>query len=163
MKANGGTFLIDDFGRQHVAPEDLLNRWIVPLEHRIDFLTLHTGQKIEVPFLLMLIIATNLDPKDVTDPAFLRRIGYRIQINAPTPESYTQIFRQYAKRCGAEADDSVITRLLERYKSTGKELRACEPRDLILRASDICSYRNQPLQITDEIIGMAWDAYFGKP
>src|SRR5476649_1502043 len=83
MKANGGTFLIDDFGRQHVAPDQLLNRWIIPLEHRIDFLTLHNGQKIEVPFLLMLIIATNLNPSEVTVPAFLRRLGYRTRLSAP--------------------------------------------------------------------------------
>ena len=162
MKANGGTFLIDDFGRQHLAPDQLLNRWIIPLEHKIDFLTLNTGQKIQVPFLLMLIIATNLDPKDVTDPAFLRRIGYRVQINAPTPESYAEIFRQYATKCGvAKVDAKVIDGLLARYRSTGRELRSCEPRDLILRAADICRYRGEELVLTDEIIRQAWNGYFG--
>ncbi len=162
LKANGGTFLIDDFGRQHVAPEQLLNRWIIPLEHRVDFLTLHTGQKIQVPFLLMLIIATNLNPNDVTDPAFLRRIGYRIQINAPTPEAYSEIFRQYAAQCGiSNIDSKVIAKLLERYKVSGRELRACEPRDLILRASDICRFRGQELALTDDIIDLAWNGYFG--
>jgi hypothetical protein len=163
MKANGGTFLIDDFGRQHVAPGQLLNRWIIPLEHQVDFLTLHTGQKIQVPFLLMLIIATNLDPKDVTDPAFLRRIGYRIQIDGPTPESYAEIFRQYAARCGVgSVDAGVINGLLSRYKEAGRELRACEPRDLILRASDLCRFRGQELTLTDEVIGQAWNGYFGN-
>lgn len=161
MKANGGTFLIDDFGRQRVAPDELLNRWIIPLEQRIDFLTLHTGQKIEVPFLLMLIIATNLDPEEVTDPAFLRRIGYRMQITAPSPEAYAEIFRQYAERCGAQVDPAVITTLLERYRTSGKELRACEPRDLILRVSDICRFRGQELAITNETVQLAWNGYFG--
>jgi predicted ATPase with chaperone activity len=162
MKANGGTFLIDDFGRQQVAPDQLLNRWIIPLEHHIDFLTLHSGQKIQVPFLLMLIIATNLDPRDVTDPAFLRRIGYRIEVNAPTPESYAEIFRQYARRCGvAEVDEGVIALLLENYRSSGRELRACEPRDLILRAGDICRYHGRELALTDDIVMQAWNGYFG--
>jgi predicted ATPase with chaperone activity len=93
MKANGGTYLIDDFGRQRVDPHELLNRWIIPLEHRIDYLTLHTGQKIQVPFSLMLIVATNLDPGDVTDPAFLRRMGYRLHLGPPTPALYARIFQ----------------------------------------------------------------------
>src|SRR5262249_61570521 len=88
LKANGGTFLIDDFGRQRVDPHELLNRWIIPLENRIDYLTLHTGQKIQVPFLQLLIIATNLDPDRVTDPAFFRRMGYRLHLTAPSPGRY---------------------------------------------------------------------------
>ncbi|MBY0407489.1 MAG: hypothetical protein K2Q01_07335, partial [Rickettsiales bacterium] len=108
MKANGGMFLIDDFGRQHVGPEELLNRWIIPLEHRIDFLTLHTGQKIQVPFLMMLVIATNLNPKDVTDPAFLRRIGYRLQIPAPSRDVYVEIFRRYAAKYNITVTDAVL-------------------------------------------------------
>lgn len=162
MKANGGTFLIDDFGRQRLAPEELLNRWIIPLEHRIDFLTLHSGQKIEVPFLLMLIIATNLDPKDVTDPAFLRRIGYRLGLTAPTPERYTEIFTQYAARYGLSCDPLLITRLLDRYRLTGRELRSCEPRDLIERVRDICQHRGQKVQLSNELLDLAWRGYFGN-
>ena len=93
MKSNGGTLLIDDFGRQRVDPHDLLNRWIVPLEGHIDFLTLHTGKKIEVPFEQLLIFATNLDPNDLVDEAFLRRMGYRLYVNAPDKEMYGAIFQ----------------------------------------------------------------------
>ena len=100
MKANGGTLLIDDFGRQRVDPHDLLNRWIVPLEGHIDFLTLHTGKKIEVPFEQLLIFATNLDPNDLVDEAFLRRMGYRLYVNAPDKEMYGAIFKQYVEANG---------------------------------------------------------------
>jgi hypothetical protein len=162
MKANGGTFMIDDFGRQHVSPEELLNRWIIPLEHHIDFLTLHTGQKIQVPFLLVLIIATNLDPKTVTDPAFLRRLGYRLTLEAPTPDLYSQIFRQYAEQCGADASDDFIAKVLQRYEDTGRELRCCEPRDLIDRMRDICYYHGRSFILSDKDFQLAWEGYFGS-
>lgn len=161
MKANGGMFLIDDFGRQHVEPDELLNRWIIPLEHRIDFLTLHTGQKIQVPFLMMLVIATNLNPRDVTDPAFLRRIGYRLQIAAPTREVYGDIFRRYAQRYGLQADDALLDWLMQRYQVKGRELRACEPRDLIERVADICRHHGEALRIDQALLQQAWDGYFG--
>lgn len=161
MKANGGTFLIDDFGRQHVEPSALLNRWIIPLEHRIDFLTLYGGQKIQVPFLLMLIIATNLAPEDVTDPAFLRRIGYRLAIEGPTPEAYGTIFRHYASKYNLQVSDELLSRLLKRYHDNARELRACEPRDLIERVRDICLYHGEPVKLTNELLDLAWKAYFG--
>ncbi|MCE2927138.1 MAG: hypothetical protein LW823_05805 [Rickettsiales bacterium] len=161
MKANGGTFLIDDFGRQHVEPSELLNRWIIPLEHRVDFLTLFGGQKIQVPFLLMLIIATNLRPEDVTDPAFLRRIGYRLTIDKPTPDNYNAIFRRYAERYNITVNDTFLKALHARYEASKKELRACEPRDLIERMRDICLYRGEAVTVNEELLGLAWKAYFG--
>jgi len=161
MKANGGTFLIDDFGRQHVEPSELLNRWIIPLEHRVDFLTLFGGQKIQVPFLLMLIIATNLRPEDVTDPAFLRRIGYRLTIDKPTKEGYNMIFRRYADRYQVRVSDGFLEALHRRYDQANKELRACEPRDLIERMRDICLYRGQSVTVNEELLELAWKAYFG--
>ncbi len=161
MKANGGTFLIDDFGRQHVEPSELLNRWIIPLEHRVDFLTLFGGQKIQVPFLLMLIIATNLRPEDVTDPAFLRRIGYRLTIDKPTVENYNAIFRRYAQRYNVTVPDSFLKALHGRYEASKKELRACEPRDLIERMRDVCLYRGEPVAVSEELLEMAWKGYFG--
>src|SRR4029078_9476595 len=103
-KSNGGMLLIDDFGRQRVEPTQLLNRWIVPLEYQVDYLTLHTGQKIVVPCRQMVMFATNLDPAAVTDPAFLRRMGYRLYVARPTPEHYAEIFRRDAARAGATAD-----------------------------------------------------------
>lgn len=162
LKSNGGTFVIDDFGRQRVAPTELLNRWIIPLEHRIDYLTLHTGLKIQVPFRQMLIVATNLDPGRVMDPAFLRRMGYRIEIQSPTPERYREIFIRYAQeKCNLIPPPRLLDRLLERYQRENRPLRSCEPRDLILRMSDICKLHRQPMEINDEYLDIAWSGYFG--
>lgn len=162
LKSNGGTFVIDDFGRQRVAPTELLNRWIIPLEHRIDYLTLQTGLKIQVPFRQMLVVATNLDPNRVMDPAFLRRMGYRIQISGPTPQRFKEIFVRYAQdNFNVLPPPRLLDRLLERYQREGRELRACEPRDLILRMADICKLHRQPMEINDEYLDLAWCGYFG--
>ena len=164
LKANGGMFLIDDFGRQRVDPHEMLNRWIIPLENRIDYLTLHTGQKIQVPFLQSVIIATNLDPAHVTDPAFLRRMGYRLCLEAPSPERYRAILERYAGRMGVHIRPGLVERLLERYASEGRERRGCEPRDLIERARDICRFTGRPLELNDDVMTLAWTGYFGtKP
>jgi hypothetical protein len=162
MKANGGTFLIDDFGRQRVDPHEFLNRWIIPLEHHFDYLTLQTGQKIHVPFMLMLIVATNLDVGSVTDPAFLRRMGYRLYLDQPSPERYTEIFQRYATQCGVAAPSGLVNRLLDRYRVEGRQHRGCEPRDLIERARDICRYRRVPLELTEELLDLAWSGFFGS-
>ncbi len=130
LKANGGMFLIDDFGRQRVDPHELLNRWIIPLENRIDYLTLHTGQKIQIPFLQLVIIATNLDPAQVTDPAFLRRMGYRLCLEAPSPERYRAIFERYAGRLGIPIPPGLVERLLEALclrRAGAARLRAPRP------------------------------------
>lgn len=161
IKSNGGTFVIDDLGRQRVAAEDLLNRWIIPLEHGYDYFTLQSGPKIRVPFQQMLIVATNLDPDTVMDPAFMRRMGYRIHLTAPGPERYQEIFRRYATRWKAAVPPGLLDRLLARYRAEGRELRGCEPRDLIGRVQDICRLRNQPLELTDETLDLAWTSYFG--
>ena len=162
LKANGGTFLIDDFGRQRVDPHELLNRWIIPMEHRLDYLTLRTGQKIEVPLRQMLIIATNLDLEGVTDPAFLRRIGYRLYLGTPTPEAYASIFRRHAARHGLGVEDGLMDRIGARYRDEGRELRCCEPRDLIDRCLEICEYRGLPKALSEDVLGMAWAGYFGE-
>jgi predicted ATPase with chaperone activity len=162
VKANGGTFLIDDFGRQRVEPHQLLNRWIIPLEHQIDHLTLQTGQKIQVPFRQMLIIATNLNPDAVMDQAFLRRMGYRLHLGKPSPGRYARIFERYAARWDVVVEPGLISRLLDRYRAEGRELRCCEPRDLIERIRDICRFRGQPLGSNEEILDLAWTGYFGN-
>src|SRR4030067_2110722 len=100
MKANGGMFLIDDFGRQQMRPRDLLNRWIVPLEKRVDFLTLATGRKIDVPFDALIVFSTNLNPDELVDEAFLRRIRYKIHIPDPTWEEFREIFKRVANGAG---------------------------------------------------------------
>ncbi len=162
LKANGGVFLVDDFGRERVSPEQLLNRFITPMEHQIDYFTLLTGQKIQVPLRHVLIIATNLDPERVTDPAFLRRMGYRLYLGSPTPEQYAKIFQQYAQRQGATIAPGLIEAVLERYRAQNRELRACEPRDLIERARDICTFQSRSFELTPKVIDQAWTGYFGN-
>ncbi len=162
LKSNGGTFVIDDFGRQRVAPTELLNRWIIPMEHKVDYLTLHTGLKIQVPFRQMLVVATNLDPNRVMDPAFLRRMGYRVEVIGPTAERYKEIFLRYAQDYfNVIPPPRLIDRLLDRYAKENRELRACEPRDLIQRMADICRLKRQPMEINDEYLDIAWCGYFG--
>jgi hypothetical protein len=161
LKANGGVFLVDDFGRERVSPEQLLNRFITPMEHQLDYLTLATGQKIQVPLRQVLIIATNLSLEKVTDPAFLRRMGYRLFLGTPTPEQYTEIFRKYAERHGVTAPPDIIDRLLARYRAEDRELRCCQPRDLIERSRDICRFHGKPLELTPDVLDLAWIGYFG--
>ncbi len=161
LKANGGVFLVDDFGRERVSPDQLLNRFITPMEHQVDYFTLTTGQKIQLPLRHVLIIATNLGLETVTDPAFLRRMGYRLYLGAPTPEQYARIFGLYAQKQGASVEPEVLAGLLERYRSQNRELRACEPRDLIERALDICRFHGRPLELTAKVLDLAWTGYFG--
>ncbi len=161
LKANGGTFLLDDFGYQRVEPRRLLSRWIFPLEHRVDHLTLQTGQTVEVPFRQMLIVSTNIEPNKVMDPAFLRRMGYRLYLGHPKPEQYARIFTRYATRYGAEAPPKVVDRVLARYQSEARSLNCCEPRDLIERIRDVCGYQNRALVLNDQTIDWAWKGYFG--
>jgi predicted ATPase with chaperone activity len=162
LKANGGVFLVDDFGRERITPEQLLNRFITPMEHQIDYFTLRTGQKVQVPLRHALIIATNLSPEKVTDPAFLRRMGYRVYLGAPTPEQYADIFRRYAEKHGVAMAPDMVNQVLARYEAQGRELRACEPRDLIERARDICRFHGKPLELTPKVLDLAWSGYFGE-
>jgi hypothetical protein len=163
MKANGGTLVIDDFGRQRVDPRDLLNRWIIPLESRVDYLTLHTGKKIQVPFEQLLIFATNLDPTTLVDDAFLRRMGYRLRMEPVTPGTYGLIFRRYAEAQGFRHDPSLVDRLLGWYQREERPLVPCEPRDLLERCLDLCRYEAQPRILTPELLELAWRNYFGRP
>ena len=161
LKANGGVFLIDDFGRERISPIALLNRFITPMEHQMDYFTLTTGQHIQMPLRHVLIIATNLEPESVTDPAFLRRMGYRVYLGSPNEEQYAKIFRAYAEGKGVDVSQEVLDGLLQRYQAEGRELRGCEPRDLIERASDICRFAGKSLRLTPKVLGLAWDGYFG--
>jgi hypothetical protein len=161
MKSNGGTLVIDDFGRQRVAPQDLLNRWIVPLERRVDYLALHTGKKIEVPFEQLVVFSTNLDEKDLADQAFLRRMGYRARVEPPTAEAYSEIFRHQADRRGIRVDQPILDHILTKYRVERKMMKGCEPRDLLDRATDICLFEGQKLELTPQVIDVAWRNYFG--
>ena len=163
VKANGGMFLIDDFGRQQVRPRDLLNRWIVPLEKGTDFLTLHTGRKIEIPFFVLIVFSTNLDPRELVDDAFLRRIRHKIHISDPSYEEFREIFRRVCDSRRIKYDEHVLAYLLkEWYINHDRPLRAVHPRDLVNQIIDIATYLNQPPALTKELIDRAASAYFVK-
>lgn len=152
IKANGGVFLIDDFGRQLCSPKELLNRWILPLEDRHDFLTVSSGKKFEVPFEQLIIFSTNLDPKDLVDDAFLRRIRHKVGIEAPPREIYEKIFNAYAKRLGMNPCPEALDYLFERYYEKGRGTRASDCRDLLEIVQSICRFRRQPVHLTRELM-----------
>jgi hypothetical protein len=161
LKANGGVFVVDDFGRQRIRPRDLLNRWIVPLESRVDFLTLHTGKKFEMPFDMLIVFATNLNPESLADEAFLRRIPYKIFAKNPTVEEFGKIFALNCKRKGVPYDPVIVEYLLRRYyEPRGLDMRACHPRDLVEQMVDMCRYQKRPMQITRELLDLACRNYF---
>ena len=159
--ANGGLLVIDDFGRQQCSPRDLLNRWIVPLESRVDFLTLQSGQKFELPFMALIVFATNIRPSELVDEAFLRRIQYKIFAESPTVQDFFAIFDGCCRDLGATADDGVVERLLHDYYRPRKiALRGCQPRDLIKQALSLASYLGQPPHLTTELLEAACNSYF---
>jgi len=161
LKANGGVFVVDDFGRQRIRPRDLLNRWIVPLESRVDYLTLHTGKKFEIPFDVLIVFATNLNPDSLADEAFLRRIPYKIYAKNPTQEEFGRIFELNCHRRGLAYDPVVIEYLVRRYyEPRGLEMRACHPRDLIEQVMDMSRYQGRTPTITRELLDAACTSYF---
>ncbi len=161
VKANGGILLIDDFGRQQVRPRDLLNRWIVPLENRVDFLTLHTGRKIEIPFDVLIVFSTNLPPKDLVDEAFLRRLRHKIEIGDPSYEEYREIFRRVAQQKGIQYSDQGLAYLLQEwYIKRNRKLRASHPRDLCDQILDIAHYLSVEPAMTKDLIDRAARSYF---
>lgn len=155
IKANGGVFLIDDFGRQLLSPKELLNRWIVPLESRHDYLTTASGKKFEVPFEQLILFSTNLDPKDLVDDAFLRRIRHKVEINAPTRDVYERIFNANVKRLGMNTCTEAVDYLYERYYNQGRCPRASDCRDLLEIVQSICRFRRQPVHLTKELMAEA--------
>ncbi len=156
VKANGGMLLIDDFGRQKVHPTDLLNRWIVPLEKRVDFLTLHTGKKFEIPFDQLIVFSTNLDPKELVDDAFLRRIKYKIEVGNPDEKAYREIFRKVCDAAGIPYVEQAVTYLVEHYYKPRKmDLRACHPRDLVQLIKDAARYKQIAPSLSKELLDQA--------
>ncbi len=161
LKANGGILLIDDFGRQQVRPRDLLNRWIVPLENRIDYLTLHTGRKVEVVFDVLVIFSTNLPPKDLVDEAFLRRLRHKIEITDPTFEEYREIFKRVTQQKGVTYNEQILAYLLQEwYVKRNRKLRASHPRDLCDQILDIARYQAVEPAMTKDLIDLAAESYF---
>jgi MoxR-like ATPase len=161
VKANGGILLIDDFGRQQVRPRDLLNRWIVPLENRVDYLTLHTGRKLEIPFDVLVVFSTNLPPRDLVDEAFLRRLRHKIEIGDPSYEDYREIFKRVSQQKGIPYNDQGLAYLLQEYYiKRNRKVRASHPRDLCDQILDIARYQATEPVMNKEMIDRASHAYF---
>ncbi len=161
VKSNGGILLIDDFGRQQVRPRDLLNRWIVPLENRVDYLTLHTGAKVEIPFDVLVVFSTNLPPRDLVDEAFLRRLRHKIEIGDPTYEEYREIFKRVAQSKGIEYNDQGLAYLLQEfYIKRNRKLRASHPRDICDQIIDISRYMAIEPVMNKDMLDRAAKAYF---
>jgi len=161
LKANGGVLIIDDFGRQRIPSRDLLNRWIVPLEKRIDFLTLHTGGKFPVPFDTLLILSTNLAPKDLVEEAFMRRIHYKIHVLGPELEQYKEIFRRCSDERGIPYAEWAMPQIYQTfYKRLGIEPRACHPRDILDHFIDIATFLEAEKVLTPELLDRACRSYF---
>lgn len=161
VKANGGILLIDDFGRQQIRPRDLLNRWIVPLENRIDYLTLHTGRKVEVPFDVLVVFSTNLPPRDLVDEAFLRRLRHKIEVGDPSYDEYREIFQRVARIKGVEYSEAGLAYLLQEwYIRRGRKLRASHARDLCDQILDISHYLGVPAIMTKDLIDRSAESYF---
>jgi hypothetical protein len=159
--ATGGVLVIDDFGRQQCSPRDLLNRWIVPLESRVDFLTLQTGQKFDLPFMVLVVFATNIRPAELVDEAFLRRIHYKVLAESPTREDFTKIFENYCREHELAYQQSLVDHLLNSYfKPRGIQMRGCHPRDLIEPALAHAEYIGHPPVLTNELLEAACDGYF---
>lgn len=161
LKANNGMYLIDDFGRQRVSPAELLNRWIVPMESRVDHLILPTGGKLSLPFEVFLIFSTNLNPDQLGDEAFLRRIQYKMLVQNPSREEFVEIFTKF---CGAKELDcprTVMDKFIERhYTKTGHKFRRCHPRDVISHAIDLMEFEDLPRRLDDDILTRAFDSCF---
>ena len=161
LKSNCGSLLIDDFGRQRMEPGELLNRWIVPLEKRYDFLTLASGKKIQVPFEQLILFSTNLEPEDLVDEAFLRRIPYKVNIADPSQDEFHRLFEFYAPKLGFEYRREAVDYLIEtHYRSARRGLRRCHPRDLLGQIRNYCVYNEQPIEMLPEHFDRVVKSYF---
>jgi len=161
MKSNCGCLLIDDFGRQRIEPIQLLNRWIVPLENRVDYLTLSTGKKIQVPFEQLIIFSTNLEPSDLVDDAFLRRIPYKIEIGDPSEQEFHLLFQIYCQKVKCEYRPEMVDYLLQtHYYPHHRPRRRCQPRDLLGQIRNYCTYNELPIELEPEHFDRVVRSYF---
>ena len=164
MKANNGVLIIDDFGRQRLRPEELLNRWVVPLDRRIDFLTLAGGQKIEIPFEMLVVFASNMDPAELGDAAFLRRIQTKVKLGEVTNEQFCEIFRRVARENEVEGDACVVQYLIDYIHGTlKKELRSCYPRDVVNQVLWNARYEGRKPYLDLASMNRSIEAYFLPP
>jgi len=161
MKANNGVLIIDDFGRQRIRPDELLNRWVVPLDRKIDFLTLAGGRKFEIPFDMLVVFATNMDPAELVDAAFLRRIQTKIKFGAVTDKQFREIFRRVAFEKGLEAPDDVLNEVIGTIRDALKhDLKACYPRDLVNQICWAAQYEERLPVLDRAALTHAVEAYF---
>ena len=161
MKSNTGLLLIDDFGRQRMSVDELLNRWIVPLEKRYDFLNTSNGKKVQVPFDQLVVFSTNLEPKDLVDDAFLRRIPYKIEVKDPSVENFVKLFKIMCGIYNFEWRPDLVQLLIQKhYLPTNRPLRNCHPRDLLLQVQNYCKYLKKPAVLSEEALDFACDNYF---
>lgn len=161
LKANNGIYLIDDFGRQRATPVEVLNRWIVPMERRIDFLNFETGGKARVPFETFLIFSSNLKPEQLGDEAFLRRIQYKMLVRNPDESEFITIFRRFAQAEGLEVDPAVLDSFIDKqYHRAGKRFRRCHPRDVLTHAIDLIRFERLETRITAELLDRSFEMTF---
>lgn len=161
LKSNCGCLLIDDFGRQRINPTELLNRWIVPLENRFDFLSLSTGKKLQVPFEQLIIFSTNLEPQDLADDAFLRRIPYKIEIGDPTLAEFRTLFEVFCRSFGCPYQPEAVDYLVEtHYRPFDRPLRRCQPRDLLTQIHNYCIYHDAPMELRTDYLDRVVHSYF---
>jgi hypothetical protein len=161
LKSNCGTLVIDDFGRQRMRVDELLNRWIVPLETRYDFLSLPNGKKIKVPFDQLVVFSTNLEPRELVDEAFLRRIPYKIEVIDPSEEEFRRLFEVVGLKLGVAYQREAVDYLVEtHYRQADRPLRFCHPRDLLLQIRNYCKYHDRPAEMTKEYFDLAIENYF---
>ena len=161
LKSNCGVLVIDDFGRQKMEVDELLNRWIVPLEKRYDYLNLSSGQKIQVPFDQLVIFSTNLEPKDLVDDAFLRRIPYKIEVPNPSREHFVKLFEIMARVMKMDYNGDAVEYLIKtHYDPTNRPFRNCHPRDLLLQIRNFCRFNEMEIKMSNECFDFAADNYF---
>lgn len=161
LKANNGIYLIDDFGRQQCSPAEVLNRWIVPMERRVDYLKFHSGGKVTVPFEAFLIFSTNLKPEQLGDEAFLRRIQYKMLLRSPDEHEFTTIFRKFCESRNLAHHDGLITRFIERhYRKAQRPFRRCHPRDILSHAIDLIHFEKLKFELTDDLLDRAFESCF---
>ena len=160
LKSNNGIFIIDDLGRQRCTPEALMNRWIVPMDRSVDYLTLHTGHSFQIPFDVIVVFSSNFVPQRLSDGAFLRRLGYKIEVPAASLAEYAALFRQACASSGVEFDGAAFDYLLARHEERKVPLLACYPRDLMRQLRDLARYEEQTPELSPRTIDWAWDNYF---
>ncbi|MEW7847583.1 ATP-binding protein [Massilia aurea] len=160
LKSNNGIFIIDDLGRQRCTPDALMNRWIVPMDRNVDYLTLHTGHTFQVPFDVIVVFSSNFVPQRLSDGAFLRRLGYKIEVPAASTDEYTRLFRQACESIGVAFDDAAFDYLLACHRERGVPLLACYPRDLMRQLRDLARYEDRAPELSRRTLDWAWDNYF---